>query len=157
MAGTPLEQFRDRLPRRPEGEARLVGMRAAIVDDDPLLLALLTRVLSREGVIVHSYSYPTEMLRDLCAEKIKPDVILTDFGMPEISGVELIRRARTMQYDGPIVVLSGWDKDDLETQVAKETSVYIFQKPFSPTEVIGLLGNLFSGPHEVQTESPQKG
>lgn len=146
----------DGLMRNVEHEFRLAGIQAAVVDDDPDLLPLLEKMLRREGMIVYSYLSSVQMLTDLKVEKIKPDVILTDFGMPEISGVEVVRRARAIHFGGPIVVLSGWYKDDLEKQLAEEASVYVFQKPFSPREIIGLLENLFLDPHQIQTDNPQR-
>src|SRR5208282_5995869 len=69
-------------------------MRLIIVEDDPLLLENLTLLLSgEEGLdVTGSYRSAEDALRGL--RNAKPEVLLTDLGLPGMSGVDLIKRAK---------------------------------------------------------------
>lgn len=75
------------------------------VDDDPSILRIVRQRLRRRGFKVDSTTQPLECLDLIAKEGYR--VVLTDLDMPQMTGVELIRRIKA--YDGGIqvVVLSG--------------------------------------------------
>lgn len=84
------------------------------VDDDPDLLAILQLFLSAKGFEVLAASNAEEALRLI--EDRRPDLIITDFAMPGMSGLELCRslRTRAETTDIPIILCTGkdlWDVD----------------------------------------------
>jgi signal transduction histidine kinase len=78
----------------PGEDARLDGVRVLLVDDDEDSRALIEVLLSRRGAAVTSASSADEALRLL--EARRPDVFLSDIGMPTVDGYTLIRRVRSM-------------------------------------------------------------
>ena len=63
--------------------------RILVVDDDPLILAALSRILQSEGYQVVTHSDPAQ-----AAKEEGFQVVLTDFMMPLLNGVELLRTLR---------------------------------------------------------------
>lgn len=77
----------------------------AIVDDDAMVSASLTAILSREGYRVESFSSPVHALEFLKQNDV--DAVLSDVSMPTMTGIELLARLRDMATDTPIVLMTG--------------------------------------------------
>ncbi len=88
--------------------------RRVLVVDDEMQIPRLVGLLLGEGYLVEGAAAASEALSRL--EDTPYDVILTDLAMPDIDGVELIRRARRRDPDTPIVVFTG--QASVETAVA---------------------------------------
>ena len=63
--------------------------RILVVDDDPLILAALSRILQSEGYEVVTHTDPAQ-----AAKEEGFQVVLTDFMMPHLNGIELLRVIR---------------------------------------------------------------
>lgn len=79
------------------------------VDDEPDMLLALQLYLTLEGFAVVTASNVLEARRRI--EEQLPDLVITDYVMPDISGLELCRtlRERRETRDIPIIVHTGWD------------------------------------------------
>ena len=78
------------------------------VDDEAGILRLIKLELTAQGFRVMTTSDPEEALR--LAEERRPDAILLDIVMPEITGLELMRRIRE-RANTPIILVTAKDKD----------------------------------------------
>jgi CheY-like chemotaxis protein len=74
---------------------RLDNVRVLIVDDEPDGLALIARILVDRGAQPTSVSSGAEALRHLGSERF--DVLLSDIGMPEMDGYQLMRQVRSRE------------------------------------------------------------
>ncbi len=72
--------------------SELTGVHALLVEDDPDGNELITMVLQRCGARVTSVATAAAALRALDAEK--PDVVISDIGLPDVDGIELIKQIR---------------------------------------------------------------
>src|SRR6266496_615632 len=77
-----------------------------VVDDDPLLRDLATQILSLQGYNVLQAESAAEALR-LADEAPAIDLLITDFMMPEVDGLELARRFRAVHPKTPVLMISG--------------------------------------------------
>jgi PleD family two-component response regulator len=82
-------------------------VRIVIVDDDPDVLFSTERALKRDGYTIKSYTSPEEFKSEL--PDFKPDLVLMDVVMPDISGIDLCQQVKSMGGDNSpfIVLLSG--------------------------------------------------
>lgn len=72
----------------------LKGMRILAVDDEPDALALLTALLTQYGAEVLTVASATEVLTHL--PSFRPDVLISDIGMPEVDGYALLQKIRAL-------------------------------------------------------------
>jgi CheY-like chemotaxis protein len=77
-----------------------------VVDDDPLFRELQARALRGKGYNVIQAGGPAEALR-LARATPAIDLLLTDFVMPKVNGLELARRFRALHPRSPVLVVSG--------------------------------------------------
>jgi len=86
-----------------------------VVEDNPDVLEAVRLLLEAEGFTVVTAE---ECFSGMdCLESSPPDVIVTDIGLPAMTGLELIRYVRTKSnlQNIPIVAMSGYDKAYLAT------------------------------------------
>ena len=104
-----------------------------LVDDDPTLLAVLTRRVSRAGYEVRTASSGPAALKQL--ETSWPALLVVDLMMPGMDGFELCRRTKQIA-DLPIVVLSAVDESEAKVSALELYAEDYVTKPFDPDELI---------------------
>ena len=77
-----------------------------IADDDPVALALLAEVLADEGHVVRTASGGSACLE--LAQREPFDVAIVDLRMPDMDGLEVIRRLSAIQPGIPVVILTAF-------------------------------------------------
>ena len=77
-----------------------------VVDDDPLVRDVETQVLRLQGYNVLEAENAAEALR-LAREASAIHLLITDFSMPEVDGLELTRRFRKVHPKTPVLMVSG--------------------------------------------------
>lgn len=80
-------------------------MRVLLVDDDPEIVSWVTRCLLRWGHQVAGFTRSVEAQKELLTNSY--DLLITDIYMPDIDGLELIRKIRPLQKDLRILGISG--------------------------------------------------
>ena len=108
-----------------------------IVDDEPQLRELFAATFHRHGLTVQSAGNGLQALRTM--EAFKPKVLLTDIYMPDMDGLELIMRARTICPGLKIVAISGGGSTQYGDQL-DSASLFgadaILQKPITRAVLI---------------------
>jgi two-component system, OmpR family, response regulator len=115
-------------------------VRVLVVDDEPTLAELLTSVLRYEGWTVQSAGTGLDAVR--IARELMPDAVVLDMMLPDIDGLEVLRRLRAHKPDVCVLFLTA--KDSVEDRVAGITAGgddYV-TKPFSLEEVLARLRGL---------------
>src|SRR5690242_1622602 len=89
----------------PVSEKRSVPAKTLlVVDDDPLVRDLQSQVLRLEGYTVLEAENATEAMR-LAASVAAIHLLITDLSMPEVDGLELTRRFRTVHPKTPVLMV----------------------------------------------------
>lgn len=83
------------------------GRRILHVDDEEALTFLANRALSRQGHKVSSFTDPVEALKAFRAHPQDYDVVVTDFSMPHLSGLDLARDMLRIRPDVPLLMTTG--------------------------------------------------
>jgi two-component system NtrC family response regulator len=92
--------------RDPKTRSRGLKARILVVDDQPEVALVVRAMLVHEGFEVETAVNGREAL-DLLMSALHFDLIITDVRMPEMDGLELLRRARQMRKDLPVIVMTG--------------------------------------------------
>ncbi|MEV6634064.1 response regulator transcription factor [Actinoplanes sp. NPDC051470] len=122
--------------RRPDGGP----VRVLVVDDEPTLAELLSMALRYEGWDVRSAGDGMTAVRT--ARDFRPDAVVLDMMLPDIDGLEVLRRLRGETPDVPVLFLTA--KDSVEDRITGLTAGgddYV-TKPFSLEEVVARLRGL---------------
>ncbi len=93
---------------------RTQPLRVLLVDDEPLVLRVLRRGLERAGYQVEQASGGTEALALLTKGTVS--VLVSDYQMPEMNGLELARQVRQRYPALPVVLVSGSSPDEKTLQ-----------------------------------------
>ena len=93
---------------RENDDLRYRSNKVLVVDDDQRLLALARLALSRNGVEVETAATSADALETF--DDSKPDLVILDVVMPDLSGWEVLRRIRESS-DVAVMLISGRDSD----------------------------------------------
>jgi signal transduction histidine kinase/CheY-like chemotaxis protein len=127
--------------------ARLDGLRVLVVDDEADARRLLVKVLEGVGANVIAADSAGKALEALGDKRAKPgiDVLVSDLGMPDQDGYDLIREVRRRGYHAkelPAVALSAFvHKDDARQAVLAGFQVHI-PKPVDPHDLTAVIASL---------------
>jgi two-component system KDP operon response regulator KdpE len=102
--------------------------RILVVDDERQITRMLRASLQASGYVVDIAQNGLEAFEKFEAER--PDLIITDLSMPEMSGLELTQAVRRVA-DTPIIVLSVRDGDSMKVTALDEGADDYLTKPFS--------------------------
>lgn len=135
IAGADVERRQG--PRRGPSPM-LAGLRALVVDDDSDARELVTELLRSRGMEVTVAGSAEEGLAAL--DRDVPDIILSDIAMPEVDGLEMIRRVRERSTgrggDVPAVALTAYARpEDSELSLASGFQVHL-SKPVDAERLI---------------------
>ncbi|HVE27213.1 MAG TPA: response regulator transcription factor [Sporichthya sp.] len=115
-------------------------VRVLVVDDEPSLTDLLSMALRYEGWEIRTAGDGAGALK--AAREFRPDAVVLDVMLPDVDGLELLRRLRADTPDIPILFLTA--RDAVEDRIAGLTAGgddYV-TKPFSLEEVVARLRGL---------------
>lgn len=109
-----------------------------IVDDSREILSILDWILRREGYRVQSFSQSHVALQYVTSCPV--DLVITDFHMPGMNGVELARALRQSDWKGSLLFMSG-HVDELRACGLDALHVSgVLKKPFDLVELSDLVG-----------------
>jgi DNA-binding response OmpR family regulator len=104
------------------------------VDDDPMLRDLETEILRLHGYTVLPAEDAAEALR-LAREAAAIHLLITDYSMPEVDGLELTRRFREVHPKTPVLMVSG-SKLPVRRRTDHLDRFEILEKPFVFQELL---------------------
>jgi PAS domain S-box-containing protein len=126
---------------RPE---HLRGLRVLVVDDDEDGRRLVSAILEDCGCIVMTAASVAEAMQRL-AEQV-PDLLLSDVGMPEEDGYDLIRRVRALPPrqggDLPAAALTAYARTEDRRNLLNAGFSMHLPKPIEPAELVATVGTL---------------
>jgi signal transduction histidine kinase/CheY-like chemotaxis protein len=103
-----------------------------VVDDEPGIALLCKRVLARVGYFVIALTNPREAEEWL--KQNKTDLLLVDIRMPEVDGFEVIMRARRLQPDLAVLVMTGFGTVETAIRALRQGVDGLILKPFEKSD-----------------------
>jgi two-component system, LuxR family, response regulator FixJ len=122
-----------------------------VIDDDDVVRQSLAFLLGTAGIDVQTYESAVAFL-DVAA-KVKLGCVITDVRMPELSGVDLLRRLRELKLGVPVIVITGHGDVPLAVEAMKIGAVDFLEKPFDD-EV--LLASVRSALNQLDRDSKRQ-
>ena len=116
--------------------------RVLYIDDDEALVSLVTRLLVRRGFRVSAHTDQKAALAELRADPAAFDLVVTDYNMPGLSGLDVARAVREIRPDLPVVVTSGFVDEALTAQAAEAGVREVIFKATSVNEYCAALQRL---------------
>ena len=104
----------------------------AVVEDDPLIRAAVTRGLTERGHVVLAASTGLGALGEIVDHR--PDVVVLDLGLPDIDGLELLRMLRAVSSVPVIVATARDDEQDIIRTLDAGADDYVV-KPYSSEQL----------------------
>jgi two-component system response regulator FixJ len=113
------------MPNRPE---------VHVVDDDAAMRESLTFLLGTAGLEARPFDLATKFLEALPGLRVA--CLITDIRMPEIDGIELMRRLRAGGHNFPVIVMTGHGDVPLAVEAMKLGAFDFLEKPFDDEVLI---------------------
>lgn len=106
-----------------------------IADDDSDFRLAVAEVLTAEGFAIVTASTGRQVV-DVALES-KPDVVLLDHRMPEMSGMDACRSLRKRGYEGPVILMTAGE--DIDAMSRALGTKYQLEKPFDVDDLVVLV------------------
>ena len=116
------------------------GRRLLLVDDDPAVRMTLGSLLRAAGHTVLEAEGGTEGIRLLT--EAPPEIMITDLGMPEVSGWDVARFAKAHHPNLPVILLTGWGEEAASAEGDPHAIDRILGKPVRLQELIAAVDDL---------------
>jgi DNA-binding NtrC family response regulator len=108
------------------------------VDDEPMVGEMLATVLEMEGFRVKLFSQPAEALKAFIAANPRPALLVTDFVMADLNGMELIENCKRTQPALKTILYSG----NVGAEIIERYSVkpdFFMRKPFHSQNLVDVV------------------
>jgi PAS domain S-box-containing protein len=115
------------------------GERLLYVDDDPVLVLLVQALLQRAGYEVLCLADAREALAVLAARPGDFDLVITDYNMPELSGLDVVRALRENRPGLPVIISSGYLSEEIRTAARQAGVRHLLQKEYTAEQLLPLV------------------
>jgi len=122
-----------------------------VLEDEPSTMLLITEILKAEGYRVTESTSGTDALHK--ARSLKPDLILSDLGVPGLDGYQFCKMLRLGNvHAGPIIVLSGrTTPNDMDQALESGASEFV-AKPVDRTKLLDAINKHLGAPEQADPE-----
>ena len=124
---------RERRPGADPAATLAATGRVFVIDDDDIMLLSCRRILEKAGYQVETFSSGLDGIRRI--EEVRPELLLVDLKMPELDGLQVIERARSVDPDVVIAVITGYATISTAVDAMKAGAYDFLPKPFTPDEL----------------------
>ncbi len=130
------------IPRKAAESGQVGPLRVLVVDDEPLVVEVVSGYLSAVGHEVEVASNGREGLEKFSAGQFQ--LVVTDLGMPEMTGDQLAAAISRARPGTPVIMLTGWG-DQMNAAGARPEGVdLILSKPITLTALVDAVGAVVS-------------
>jgi len=114
------------------------GIRRILIVEDELPVAEgITELLKGDGLTVDHYIFGREALANI--ERLAPDVLLVDLGLPDMSGAELAQQVAARHPDLPIILMTALPH--VVPADVQAATCAVLHKPFSPAVLFAAIAS----------------
>jgi DNA-binding NtrC family response regulator len=114
-----------------------------VVDDEPMLLELATMIVEPLGFRVRTFRDPVTALREYSLSQPLPVLVITDFAMHQMNGMDLIRDCRRINPRQKVLLVSG-TVDAMVYRDAPQKPDAFLAKPYQTQELVNAVNTLLA-------------
>jgi two-component system cell cycle response regulator len=103
-----------------------------IIDDETALLSVLQEYLEQSGLRVFTYEAIPDLENEL--KEKEPQAILLDILIPQVSGIEILKKIKMINQKIPIIMMTGYADDQKRLEALKNGAYALLTKPFNNME-----------------------
>ena len=133
--------------------AQDIGPLVLVVEDETAVRHLIRSILEDNGYRILEAGNGREALASL-QDGSRPDLVLTDVVMPDVTGPELVSRLSELRDDIPVLFMSGYADSQLLSRGVSEEAVSVLRKPFTSHELTRMVGEALSPPGASRPRLP---
>jgi CheY-like chemotaxis protein len=105
-------------------------MHVLIADDEKIIAQTLTRAMKKFQHEVTTAFGGIEAIQKL-REGPKPDIVLVDYLMPEMSGLEVLAVAKSLHPDLPVAIMTAFGDPETKERLRSRGAALVLEKPFA--------------------------
>ena len=106
------------------------------------MVYLVKRMLLRLGYTVTGFEHPADAIAALRADPQRFDVVVTDFNMPDLSGLDVAREVRAINPNLPVAITSGYISEELRSNAGLLGVRHVIYKPNTVEELCQSIAQL---------------
>lgn len=114
-----------------------VAKQILIVDDAAFMRMMIRDILSKDGYAIHEATNGAEAIDKY--EEVKPDLVTMDITMPDVDGIEALRRIREFDPEALVLMVSAMGQQKLILEALEAGAADFIVKPFQPTKVLEIV------------------
>lgn len=114
----------------------LQGLKVLVVDDNATSLDILEKMSNSFEFETLAIGSPLEAIKILESKKFEPDILVLDYMMPDINGIELVKRMKKkklLKDSHSILMVSAFGKENIVQDAAKAGVTEFLDKPINPS------------------------
>lgn len=120
-------------------------MRILVVDDSGIMRKIVIRTLRQAGFGGHDIEEADDGNKGLeMIESDPPDLVLTDWNMPTMTGIEMVRAMKEKAIDVPFAFITSECTTEMKDQANEVGAVAFLTKPFTAETMESVLGKILS-------------
>ncbi len=112
-------------------------MKILIIDDEPLICAIMQTYLKKLG---DAKTSPSAVDALPLIKEFQPDIIISDYHMPEMTGLDLIKQLRKENNMTPVILISGSHISEVEQQMFAD----FLKKPITPADIVNKVNKMLN-------------
>ena len=114
-----------------------------VVDDEQMLLDLARMILEPAGFRVHLFHDPETALAEYAAANPPPDVLVTDYAMASMNGMDLLRKCKQIHPHQKTVLLSGTVDESIYARSEIKPDQFL-AKPYQINKLVEVIQSLLA-------------
>jgi DNA-binding NtrC family response regulator len=116
-----------------------------LVDDHPTLLDLAEVSLQPDGYTLRKFDDPEVALDAFQKARVKPDLLITDYAMGKLNGIELIERCKAVKPDLKTIIISGTAGAEVVLGATVKVDRFL-GKPYQPLSLAEIVRRVLEEP-----------
>jgi len=114
-----------------------------VVDDEPMLLELASVILQPLGYTLKTFRDPDSAIKEFTDSNPQPALIITDYAMHNMNGMDLIHECRRLKPQQKIILVSGTVSQDVYRNSSVKPDLFL-AKPYHAKQLVDAVENVLS-------------